>query len=222
VNGELQRSRREEPVLAIEPLFAQGATFWKRAIDVVGAGVVLVALLPLMALVAAAMKVVTPGPLIFKQKRCGLGGKQFVMYKFRTMIADAEKKRDELLLLNEADGPVFKIKDDPRITSLGKILRRTSIDELPQLWNVLKGNMSLVGPRPLPPEEIVLCDRWQRRRLEVTPGITCIWQVTGRSQTSFEDWVRADIRYISRRSLWTDLLLLLKTIPAVLVGKGAM
>jgi len=159
--------------------------------------------------------------MFFKQWRIGLGGNAFQMYKLRTMVVDAEEKRNSLLELNEQEGPIFKIKNDPRITPLGRMLRTTSIDELPQLWNVIKGEMSLVGPRPHLPHETAAYDPWNRRRLDVTPGLTCTWQVGGRSKIGFEDWMRMDIRYIRRRSLANDIHLIFKTIPAVLFGKGA-
>jgi lipopolysaccharide/colanic/teichoic acid biosynthesis glycosyltransferase len=143
------------------------------------------------------------------------------MWKFRTMVADAEARKAALMSLNEQDGPAFKIKRDPRITTVGRFLRSTSLDELPQLWNVLKGDMSLVGPRPLPCSESDRCERWQRRRLEVMPGLTGRWQVQGRSSVSFADWVRMDVRYIENQSLGEDLRLILLTVPALVLRKGA-
>jgi lipopolysaccharide/colanic/teichoic acid biosynthesis glycosyltransferase len=171
--------------------------------------------------VAIAIKRDSPGPVIFKQQRVGKDGKTFTMYKFRTMVVNAEEILDELLSKNEADGPVFKIKEDPRVTKSGKWLRKTSIDELPQLWNVLKGDMSLVGPRPPLEREVVQYDNYQRQRLSVKPGITCYWQVSGRSNTTFDEWVELDIKYIQEQSLWTDIKLLFKTIGAVLRKDGA-
>ena len=159
--------------------------------------------------------------IIFTQERAGLGGKPFKIYKFRTMIADAEKMKEALRKHSEQDGPAFKMKNDPRVTRLGRILRKTSIDELPQLFNVLKGDMTLVGPRPLPLKEADGCQQWQRRRLDVTPGLTCIWQVRGRSTVSFADWVRMDVAYIRRRTFFQDIRILLQTIPAVLLRRGA-
>ena len=143
------------------------------------------------------------------------------MYKFRSMIPDAEVHKASLMTMNEQDGPAFKIERDPRVTRLGSVLRKSSLDELPQLWNVLKGDMSLVGPRPLPCEETRNCEGWHRRRLNVTPGITCHWQVNGRSRESFADWARADIAYTARRTVWKDLKILWKTIPAVITCRGA-
>jgi exopolysaccharide biosynthesis polyprenyl glycosylphosphotransferase len=181
----------------------------------------LILCIPLFVAVAIAIKRDSPGPVIFKQQRVGKDGKTFTMYKFRTMVVNAEEILDELLSKNEADGPVFKIKEDPRVTKSGKWLRKTSIDELPQLWNVLKGDMSLVGPRPPLEREVVQYDNYQRQRLSVKPGITCYWQVSGRSNTTFDEWVELDIKYIQEQSLWTDIKLLFKTIGAVLRKDGA-
>jgi exopolysaccharide biosynthesis polyprenyl glycosylphosphotransferase len=181
----------------------------------------LILCIPLFVAVAIAIKRDSPGPVIFKQQRVGKDGKKFTMYKFRTMVVNAEEILDELLDENEVDGPVFKIKEDPRVTKSGKWLRKTSIDELPQLWNVLKGDMSLVGPRPPLEREVVQYDDYQRQRLSVKPGITCYWQVSGRSNISFDEWVELDIKYIHEQSLWTDIKLLFKTIGAVLRKDGA-
>jgi lipopolysaccharide/colanic/teichoic acid biosynthesis glycosyltransferase len=185
------------------------------------ASIALVLLLPVLAIVAAAIRLDSPGPVIFRQKRAGRGGHPFVFYKFRSMFVDAEKRRAELQSLNEQSGPIFKIKNDPRMTRVGRLLRRWSIDELPQLWNVIKGDLSLVGPRSPTFEEFSCYERWERQRLCVTGGITCIWQVSGRSQISFRDWMRMDMRYLARRGLWLDLCLLARTVPAVVSGRGA-
>jgi len=209
------------PVRAMEKLFVQRLPLWKRSIDIVVASVALGVLSPLFVAVAAAIKCTSPGPVLFRQKRGGLGGKEFTMLKFRSMVFDAEARKRQLLALNEQDGPAFKIKADPRVTGLGRLLRATSIDELPQFWNVLCGDMSLVGPRPLPCNESESCRGWLRRRLDVTPGLTCIWQVRGRSQVSFADWVRMDVQYIRSRSLGGDLKLLAQTVPAVILRRGA-
>jgi exopolysaccharide biosynthesis polyprenyl glycosylphosphotransferase len=187
------------------------------ALSIIG----LILCIPLFTAVAIAIKRDSPGPVIFKQQRVGKEGKKFTMYKFRTMVVNAEEILDELLSKNEAAGPVFKIKEDPRVTKSGKWLRKTSIDELPQLWNVLKGDMSLVGPRPPLEREVVQYDNYQRQRLSVKPGITCYWQVSGRSNTTFDEWVELDIKYIQEQSLWTDIKLLFKTIGAVLRKDGA-
>ena len=195
--------------------------FIKRTMDIALSTIGLILCIPLFIAVAIAIKRDSPGPVIFKQQRVGKDGKTFTMYKFRTMVVNAEEILDELLSKNEADGPVFKIKEDPRVTKLGKWLRKTSIDELPQLWNVLKGNMSLVGPRPPLEREVVQYDNYQRQRLSVKPGITCYWQVSGRSNITFDEWVELDIKYIQEQSLWTDIKLLFKTIGAVLRKDGA-
>lgn len=193
----------------------------KRVVAVITSVVALLMLSPLFLLTAMAIKLTSSGPVFFKQKRAGKGGREFDFYKFRTMEVGAEDERDDLIDLNEVSGPVFKIKDDPRMTSIGKFLRRTSIDELPQLWNVLRGDMCLVGPRPLPVMEAEACSDWERQRLLATQGITCIWQVSGRCELDFETWVKMDIEYIRNWSLWLDLKLLAKTLPAVLSGRGA-
>jgi lipopolysaccharide/colanic/teichoic acid biosynthesis glycosyltransferase len=172
--------------------------------------------------VALLVKLEGTGPVFFIQDRVGLNKRRFRMYKFRTMVDDAEKKQTDLESLNEADGPVFKIKNDPRITRVGKFLRKASVDELPQLLNVLKGDMSLVGPRPLPLRDYQGFDQdWVRRRFSVPPGITCLWQVNGRSSLTFREWMELDLQYIDHWSLWLDVKLIAKTIPAVWKGVGA-
>lgn len=176
---------------------------------------------PLYLIIAFAIKASSPGPVFFKQKRAGLNGRLFDMLKFRTMIPDAEGLRSQLEDRNEMNGPVFKIKDDPRVTKLGRYLRKTSLDELPQLFNVFRGEMSLVGPRPPIPEEIEQYERWQRRRLSMKPGITCFWQISGRNEVNFEEWMEMDLKYIDNWSIKLDIQILLKTIPVVLLGKGA-
>jgi exopolysaccharide biosynthesis polyprenyl glycosylphosphotransferase len=194
----------------------------KRLIDMCGSAVLLLAMLPLFVLVAVLIKLDSPGPIFFRQERIGLNKRRFRLLKFRTMVEGAEKQQQILEHLNEADGPVFKIKDDPRITRIGKFLRRFSIDELPQLFNVLMGDMSLVGPRPLPVRDIERIDvPWHKRRLSVKPGITCLWQINGRSNLGFDDWVRMDLEYIDTWSLGLDVKILVKTILAVLRGAGA-
>lgn len=226
-NGEItvrptaNGDRAARPALELETLFVQRMPAWKRTLDIVGAALGLLVLLPVFAIVAFAIKFSSPGPVFFQQRRSGCGGRPFLMYKFRTMVANAEAHKAALLPFNEQDGPAFKIWDDPRVTSVGRLLRRTSLDELPQLWNVLKGDMSLVGPRPLPCEETNACEGWHRRRLNVTPGLTCIWQVKGRSLVSFSEWVRMDLQYIRSLSMWQDLKLLVLTVPAVVSQKGA-
>jgi len=194
----------------------------KRIIDVVGAALSLVVLSPVLLLIAAIIKLTSPGPVLFAQQRYGLNKRLFRMYKFRTMVSDAEARQPALEGQNEAQGPVFKIAGDPRITGVGRFFRRSSLDELPQLWNVLKGEMSLVGPRPLPVRDVGrFSEGWLMRRFSMPPGLTCLWQVNGRSSVSFERWVQLDLQYIDRWSLQLDALILLKTIPAVLHGRGA-
>jgi exopolysaccharide biosynthesis polyprenyl glycosylphosphotransferase len=194
----------------------------KRVMDCLLSLLFLVVLAPLFLGVAALVKFMSPGPIFFRQTRVGLNKRQFRIYKFRTMIADAERAQDQLLSLNEMSGPVFKIKNDPRVTPLGRILRKTSIDELPQLFNVLKGDMSLVGPRAMSLRDYQLFDQdWQRRRFSVKPGITCLWQIHGRSAIPFEKWMELDMQYIDKWSLWLDLKILARTVPAVLRGTGA-
>jgi exopolysaccharide biosynthesis polyprenyl glycosylphosphotransferase len=195
----------------------------KRIVDVMGSLVLLVfASLPIL-IIAILVRWTSPGPIIFWQNRSGLHGRPFRMYKFRSMVTNAEQARAELESMNEMSGPVFKVKNDPRVTPLGRILRKTSLDELPQLWNVLRGEMSLVGPRPLPLYETAnFGDIGQRRRMSVRPGLTCLWQVRGRNQiTDFKDWVRLDLEYIDRWTLWLDIKILFRTVPVVLFGWGA-
>jgi exopolysaccharide biosynthesis polyprenyl glycosylphosphotransferase len=193
----------------------------KRAIDAIGAAVLLVLAAPFLAAAAIAIRLTSPGPISFRQQRCGLYGRRFTMLKLRTMYADAEECRSELEQLNEMDGPVFKIRNDPRVTPVGRFLRRYSLDEIPQLWNVWRGDMSLVGPRPPIPNEVDQYHVLQRRRLSMRPGLTCLWQVAGRNEIGFEDWVRLDLEYIDNWSLALDCQILLRTLPAVLRGTGA-
>jgi lipopolysaccharide/colanic/teichoic acid biosynthesis glycosyltransferase len=199
-----------------------GARVLKRIIDIAGSIVLLILLLPFLAWIGVMISLGSPGPVFFRQTRIGKWATPFCMYKFRSMYVDAEARKAALAGSNEMKGAVtFKIKHDPRITPIGRHLRRASIDELPQLWNVLKGDMSLVGPRPAIPSEVIEYTLSDRRRLEVKPGITCIWQVSGRSNIPFEQQVELDAAYIDSQSFWMDLKLLLKTIPAVLLGRGA-
>jgi exopolysaccharide biosynthesis polyprenyl glycosylphosphotransferase len=195
---------------------------FKRLLDIIGASTLLVLIAPILLIVAVLTKFDSHGPALFVQERVGLNKRRFRMYKFRTMVANAEKVQLDLEKLNEADGPVFKIKEDPRITRLGKYLRKASIDELPQLFNVLRGDMSLVGPRPLPLRDYQRFDQGSiHRRFSVRPGITCLWQVNGRSSTTFGRWMELDMQYIDNWSLWLDLKILAKTLPAVFAGRGA-
>jgi lipopolysaccharide/colanic/teichoic acid biosynthesis glycosyltransferase len=204
------------PRLLVVPLPA-----WKRAMDLLGAIAALALLWPVILVAAVAIKLDSKGPVFYRQRRVGAGGRLFDFFKLRTMQVGADELKQGLRPQNEQSGPVFKMKADPRITRVGRFLRRSSLDELPQFWNVLKGDMSLVGPRPPTPDEVVHYEPWQLRRLLITPGLTCLWQVSGRSEVGFDDWVRLDLRYAERRSLLFDLALIARTVPAVLSGRGA-
>ncbi len=194
----------------------------KRAFDIVASAAILIMLSPLFLLVALLIRLDSKGPVCFYQNRVGKRGRLFKMYKFRSMYMDAEQRKATLMMQNEMTGGVlFKMKDDPRVTRVGRLIRKYSIDELPQLWNVLNGDMSLVGPRPPLPVEVEQYTPYQRRRLAVTPGITCIWQVSGRSQIPFQKQVELDLQYIANQSFWYDMALLVKTVPAVLKAHGA-
>jgi exopolysaccharide biosynthesis polyprenyl glycosylphosphotransferase len=200
----------------------QGSYLLKRLFDIVASAVLLVLLLPVFVGVALAIRLESPGAILFRQTRVGRWGKLFTMWKFRSMYADAEARKAALMAQNEmAGGVTFKMKNDPRVTRVGRFIRKTSIDELPQLWNVLLGDMSLVGPRPPVPAEVDEYSLSDRRRLEVIPGITCIWQISGRSDIPFDQQVELDVQYIESQSFWTDLKILLKTVPALLFGTGA-
>jgi lipopolysaccharide/colanic/teichoic acid biosynthesis glycosyltransferase len=193
----------------------------KRALDIFIAGSALLVLTPLFVVIALLVKLTSSGPVFYRWNVIGRGGQPFRGYKFRTMVQNADQLKLQLLDRNEMSGPVFKLRNDPRITSVGRFLRKYSLDELPQLWSVLKGDMSLVGPRPAFPHEWVKYQPWQRQKLSVTPGITCYWQVNGRNQIrQFDDWVKLDLAYIENWSLTTDLKILWKTLPAVLRGTG--
>ena len=202
-------------------LFAAPFPWWKRAMDIAGAVMALVIFSPAMVAIAIAIKATSNGPVFFTQIRGGRGGKPFKLYKFRSMAVDAEARKADLMRFNERSGVAFKMTSDPRVTGIGKFIRKTSLDELPQLFNVLLGDMSLVGPRPLPVSEEKSYNPWHWRRLDVKPGLTCIWQVTSRHDHDFDRWVRLDLEYIRKRSLWLDLVLLFKTVPAVLAQRGA-
>jgi len=193
----------------------------KRIMDVVCSVLALIVLLPVFLITAIAIWIEDGGPVIYVQERNGVNGKVFRMYKFRSMCKDAEKLHKELLKQNELDGPVFKIKKDPRVTKVGRIIRRISVDELPQLINILKGEMSVVGPRPLATYETEKCNAYQKRRMAVKPGLTCYWQCSGRNELSFDEWIKLDIRYIEEANLWIDIKIILKTVRTVVRGKGA-
>ncbi len=209
------------PMLAYAPVrHSAELLFIKRVLDVILAAVGIVASSPIMLLCAVLIRFTSPGPILFRQRRSGLHGRAFTMYKFRTMHADADRRLDEVAHLNEADGPVFKSRVDPRVTRMGAWLRRYSLDELPQLFNVLIGDMSIVGPRPPLPEEVARYDRWQRRRLSMRPGLTCLWQVKGRHRVGFDEWMHLDLFYIDHWSLRLDFLIMCRTVPVVLSGTG--
>lgn len=218
--GEFSASEDVDAPTTSEFFFTTTMPRWKRVIDVLGGSAGLIVAAPVILGAAAAIKLTSPGPAFFVQRREGLGGRSFLMWKLRTMRQDAEGMKEKLLALSHQDGPAFKLRQDPRTTRVGRLLRWTSIDELPQLWNVLRGEMSLVGPRPLPVEESQACEPWQRRRLTVTPGMTCTWQVSGRGSVSFDDWVRMDLRYARRQSVWQDLKLMALTAPALIFHRG--
>ncbi len=225
-NLHIARTRQTDfngfPLLEFETFSAkEWQLFIKRAMDILISLIALIFFSPLMLGVAILIKMTSKGPILFKQTRCGLKGRKFTLYKFRSMVIDAEDRKKHLMENNEMDGPVFKIKRDPRITSIGYFLRKTSIDELPQFFNVLKGDMSIVGPRPPLESEIELYEIWQRRRLSLKPGITCIWQVSGRNKLSFDQWMKMDLEYIDRWSLYLDLRIMIKTFFVVLIGYGA-
>jgi exopolysaccharide biosynthesis polyprenyl glycosylphosphotransferase len=206
---------RSTPAISWQLLF-------KCVIDFTGALALLIFTLPIMAAAALVIKITSPGPILFRQVRSGLHGRKFTMYKFRSMVTNAEMLKSELQMYNEMKGPVFKLSQDPRVTPFGRLIRKWSIDELPQLFNVLKGHMSLVGPRPLPVYETDQFDNpSQRRRLSVKPGMTCLWQISGRNNIDFHDWIKLDLKYIDNWSIWLDIKILIQTIPVVLRGVGA-
>ncbi|AQR95091.1 sugar transferase [Clostridium saccharoperbutylacetonicum] len=185
--------------------------FTKRLIDIISSICGLIILFPILIIVAIAIKIESKGPVIFSQERIGINGIKFKMYKFRSMIVDAEQYKERLLNKNEMNGPMFKIKNDPRVTRIGKFIRRTSIDELPQLLNILKGDMSLVGPRPSLPKEVEKFSPWMLERLKVKPGLTCYWQISGRNDIQFEDWMKLDIKYVKERGTLLDIKLVIRT-----------
>lgn len=195
--------------------------FLKRTLDIVGSLVGLILLSPVIIIVALLIRKESKGPVIFSQKRIGLNEKSFEMYKFRSMVPNAEELKKKLLEKNEMSGPMFKMKDDPRITKIGKFIRKTSIDELPQLINVLKGEMSLVGPRPSLPHEVEKFEDWMLKRLEVKPGLTCYWQVSGRNNIDFEEWMQLDVDYVEDRNLFLDVKLIFKTVFVLFGDKNA-
>ena len=211
----------EDPAYSLTAERKRSFGIFKRFTDIAVALLILILFLPVIPVIVLLIKLDSPGPVLFRQKRVGKDGREFVFYKFRSMHVGAENIIASLRPLSGVDGPVFKLKEDPRVTGTGRFLRQSSFDELPQLLNVLKGDMSIVGPRPNLPSEVSQYLPWQRRRLDVTPGITCYWQITGRSHIGFQEWMRLDLEYIRNRSLVTDTKIILKTIPAVIARKGA-
>ena len=210
--------------LGFESESTRGFSFYeaiKRLIDIICSFVGILVLSPLFIIIAIIIKFTSKGPVFFSQKRVGRNGKEFDMYKFRSMVVNAEELKEKLAAQNEMSGPMFKMKDDPRVTKVGKFIRKTSIDELPQLWNILKGDMSLVGPRPSLPKEVAQFEDWMYKRLEVKPGLTCYWQVSGRNNIDFEDWMKLDIRYVEEKNLWIDIKLICKTVFVLFGDKNA-
>ena len=210
--------------LGLENESTKGFSFYeiiKRLIDIVCSFVGILALSPLFIVIAIIIKLTSKGPVFFSQKRVGKYGREFDMYKFRSMVVNAEELKEKLAAQNEMSGPMFKMKDDPRVTKVGKFIRKTSLDELPQLWNVLKGDMSLVGPRPSLPKEVAQFEKWMYKRLSVKPGLTCFWQVSGRNNIDFEDWMKLDIKYVDERNIWIDIKLIFKTVLVLFGDKNA-
>lgn len=218
-----------QPRVAIEvPAIDQAASaesvayrFSRRIFDLVFGSLILLLVAPVVPFLVAMIRLDSAGPVLYRQTRVGQGGRRFTFYKFRSMYAGSDRKLEELAALNEQTGPIFKMRDDPRVTTVGRFLRRSSLDEIPQILNVLKGDMSIVGPRPALPAEVARYEPWQRRRLDARPGLTCLWQISGRSHIGFDEWMRLDLEYLRTRSLWTDIVILVKTIPAVMARRGA-
>ncbi len=213
--------RPSERRVRVRAASARADALLRRTLDLAVSGLALLLLLPVLALITLLIRLDSPGPTLFVQRRVGLDGREFSVFKFRSMYTDAEKRLDALLGTNERSGPVFKMRRDPRVTRAGRFLRRSSLDELPQVLNVLRGEMSLVGPRPALPREVALYTPEQEGRLSVLPGLTGLWQVSGRAKLSFEESVALDLDYIARQSVWLNLALIVRTIPAVLTGHGA-
>ena len=226
MNGESRAAVLEEAVVQTHELLMPnkniGYRFVKRAFDIVASALGLIICIPIFLIVGIAIKIEdSKGTVFYHQPRIGLDGTTFSCHKLRSMYSNADEIKASLMAQNEMDGPVFKIRDDPRVTRVGRIIRKLSIDELPQLWNVFVGDMSLVGPRPLPVAEELACTPYQRQREIVKPGITCYWQVSGRNDVSFDEWIDLDFKYIREQSVFTDLKLLFMTVPAVFAAKGA-
>lgn len=217
----MERLQIEEEILIINKRESLTYKISKRALDIIASAVGLIVLSPILIIVAILIKLESKGPAIFSQKRIGLDGKEFKMYKFRSMVQNAEKLKKELEKQNEMSGPMFKIKNDPRVTKVGRFIRKTSIDELPQLINVLKGDMTLVGPRPSLPNEVEKFEAWMLKRLEVKPGLTCYWQVSGRNNIDFEEWMKLDLKYVNDMSFLLDIKLIFKTVGVLFGDKNA-
>ena len=219
MENSLRKLREDE---RIQPKEGPIYLFFKRAMDIIGSLCGIILLSPLLIIVALAIKIEDPkGSIFFSQQRCGKDNKLFPMYKFRSMVSNAEELLEELMEHNEMDGPVFKIKDDPRITRVGKFIRKTSIDELPQLFNIFMGHMSIVGPRPAIPHEVAEYSDYHKQRLLVKPGLTCIWQVSGRNSIGFDEWMEMDLEYIEKRDLWMDIKLIFKTVGVLFGDENA-
>lgn len=219
MENSLRKLREDE---RIQPKEGPIYLFFKRAMDIIGSLCGIILLSPLLIIVALAIKIEDPkGSIFFSQQRCGKDNKLFPMYKFRSMVSNAEELLEELMEHNEMDGPVFKIKDDPRITRVGKFIRKTSIDELPQLFNIFMGHMSIVGPRPAIPHEVAEYSHYHKQRLLVKPGLTCIWQVSGRNSIGFDEWMEMDLEYIEKRNLWIDIKLIFKTVGVLFGDENA-
>ena len=219
MENSLRKLREDE---RIQPKEGPIYLFFKRAMDIIGSLCGIILLSPLLIIVALAIKIEDPkGSIFFSQQRCGKDNKLFPMYKFRSMVSNAEELLEELMEHNEMDGPVFKIKDDPRITRVGKFIRKTSIDELPQLFNIFMGHMSIVGPRPAIPHEVAEYSDYHKQRLLVKPGLTCIWQVSGRNSIGFDEWMEMDLEYIEKRNLWMDIKLIFKTVGVLFGDENA-
>jgi exopolysaccharide biosynthesis polyprenyl glycosylphosphotransferase len=211
----------EQEIIQIERKESTLYKVSKRALDVIASFLGLVILSPILSIVAILIKLESKGPAIFAQSRIGLNGKEFKMYKFRSMVQNAEELKEKLAKQNEMSGPMFKIKNDPRVTKVGKFIRKTSIDELPQLLNILKGDMTLVGPRPSLPREVEKFESWMLKRLEVKPGLTCYWQVSGRNNIDFYEWMKLDLKYVNDMSFWLDIKLIFKTVAVLFGDKNA-
>lgn len=211
----------EQEIIQIERKESTLYKVSKRALDVIASFLGLVILSPILLIVAILIKLESKGPAIFAQSRIGLNGKEFKMYKFRSMVQNAEELKEKLAKQNEMSGPMFKIKNDPRVTKVGKFIRKTSIDELPQLLNILKGDMTLVGPRPSLPREVEKFESWMLKRLDVKPGLTCYWQVSGRNNIDFYEWMKLDLKYVNDMSFWLDIKLIFKTVAVLFGDKNA-